>query len=69
MIIKVLLVTGKDFQSKEESGELLDQWVQFVDLTQDIHYSTHNFVRVTWESLVLDALLGRSMDKWNCNID
>ena len=38
---------GQDRLSKEESGELLDQRVHVVATTQEIHYSTRNFVQIT----------------------
>ena len=51
MRIQVLLSMGKDFLSKEEAGELLDQRIHVLTSTQELRHSTRNF-----DKLVVDYL-------------
>ena len=43
MQIQVLLSMGQDRLSKEEAGELLDQRVNILTFTQELHHLTRNF--------------------------
>ena len=51
MRIQVLLSMGQDRLSKEEANEIMDQRVHVLTSTQELHYSTRNFVKLVRDYL------------------
>ena len=55
--------------SKDEAGELLDQCVHVVAMTQELCHSTRNFVRMTWYYPGMEGPFSRALATWPCHID
>ena len=47
MWVQVLLAMGQERLSKDESGDLLEQWFHVVTITQELCHITRNFVWVS----------------------
>ena len=69
MRVQVLLAMGQDRLSKDEAGELLDQRVHVVSMTQELRHSTRNFVRLNGDFFGVEGPLSREMMTWPCRID
>ena len=67
--VQVLLAMGHDRISREKAGELLDQRIHVVAMTQEIHHITRNFVRMTEDYLRTEGPLSRAMATWPRQID
>ena len=60
---------GKDFLSKEEAGELLDQTVHVLTSTQDLIHLTRKFVKLAGDYLGDESPICLSMGMWLRHID
>ena len=68
-MIQVLLSTGQDCLSKEESTDLLDQRVHVLTLTQELRHSTRNFFRLVGDYLGEGSPVSIMMASWPRHID
>ena len=59
--VQVLLAMGQYLLSKDEAGNILDQQVHMVAMTQELRHSTQNFVRLTEDYLGTEGPLSRAM--------
>ena len=69
MKVQVIIAMGQDRLSKDKSGELLDQCVYVVAMTQDPRHSTRKYVRLTRDYLGTEGPLLRVMATWPSHID
>ena len=69
MKVQVLVAMGQDQLSKDKSGELLDQCVYVVAMTQDLRHSNRKYVRLTRDYLGTEGPLLRVMATWPSHID
>ena len=60
---------GNDFLSKEDAGELLDQKVHVLTLTQELRYLTRNYVKLAGDYLGEESLICLSMGTWLHHIE
>ena len=67
--VQVLLAMVQDRISREEAGELLDQWVHLVNTNQELRHSTINYVQLVGGYLVTYGPLNQAMSTWLCHID
>ena len=61
MRVQIFLAMVQDQISKDEVGELLDQHVHVVAMTQELRHSTRNFVQMTRDYLGAEGPLLREM--------
>ena len=69
MRIQVLLSMGQYRLSKEEANEIMDQRVHVLTSTQELHYSTRNFVKLAGDYLGEGSPVCLSMASWPRHID
>ena len=69
MGIQVPVLMGLDRLPKEEAGELLDQRVHVFASTQELRYSTRNFVKLAGDYMGGDIPLYLSMEMWPRHIE
>ena len=69
MRIQVLLLMVQDHLFKEEEGELLEQRVHVVNISQELRHGKKNFVKLLGDYLGEESSLCRSMAIWPRHID
>ena len=69
MRVQVLLAMGQYRLSKEEAGELLDQWVHVVTTTHEICHRTRNFVCLMGDYFRDEGPFSQAMATWPRHID
>ena len=69
MRIQVLLLMVQYHLFKEEEGELLEQRVHVVNISQELRHGKKNFVKLLGDYLGEESSLCRSMAIWPRHID